>query len=233
MAEILKIKENLLSSLDVKNNFAYLPENLLVEIFNFLPTENLLALSLVCRKFNKIISNEEKLQEKLNITIDFKIPGVILSGTRNNIKFKHRFFTTATEAMLYGMLNEVGNNVKQISLKNRCNGELIPILNILMKCPNLKIFKSKTFDEKAAELEGKILPVLNLDLVKTNDRSLLALFMKSTVKRLEIIYYPISYAYGGDPAVVRKFLKTSKDLKHLVCKEMYCSSDHKFLPMKL
>ena len=114
------------------------------------------------------------------------------------------------------MLDDVGSNVRKFSAKYHSPGNVPKILNILAKCPNLKIFETGNYDEYVKELEVKTLPELKLDAIKTNDRNMLALFTKSSVEKLEIYYRHISCETGGDPVFLRKFLKTHKELKHLV-----------------
>jgi hypothetical protein len=193
---------------------------ILVEIFNNLSTKDLLELTLVCKKFNKIISNEEKLQEKLKIFIQID-PSRSFSGTRNNQTFACGYISELTTEQIDLILNDNGKFVKKFRTEYYCSGNICNILKILHKLPNLKIFETLSSDENADAIKGEILPKLNLEHIKTNDRSLLALFMNSQVEKLEIFSHHITYDNGGDPKIFRKFLRTQKNLKHLIYTAYY------------
>lgn len=208
-------------------NLINLPDEVLSKIFNFLSSKELLTITLVCKEFNKIISNDKKLQEKLKITKISNFSGLQwISGTRNN-----QTTFVAVDFHSSNLLSEnfegFRENVQTLLIleRNRKTFANEIILNILRNFSNLKTIKFDCYVNAVRNVDKEVLPKLELDYLKTNFLTTLDFFTKSKVKKLKIglseLLEPnelFTYEYNrrrGDVKIFYKFLKSQQHLEHL------------------
>ncbi len=71
-----------------KMKLTHLPEEILIEIFKSLSVEDLISISLVCSRFNEIISSEKEIMKKFVIFLNHKTVKLKWNGLRNYSRMK-------------------------------------------------------------------------------------------------------------------------------------------------
>lgn len=109
-----------------------IPKEILIEIFDKLPTSDLITLTLVCNSFNVLINNS-KLSEKFILNLDPE------SENRKPWVGSRKYTKTCitTSAGILSTLNYVAADIKKISFK-LLSIDLKSVAEILILCPKLK-----------------------------------------------------------------------------------------------
>jgi hypothetical protein len=160
-----------------------LPNELLLDIFEYLPGVDLVSLSGVCRNFNEIISNTE-LSKKLTLhfrKLNENVDEVVNCRRYENLKIG--FYKPSLHPLI---LKEIGSNLNSIEFAY-CNLKLDIVRRILGACPNVK--RLKFFKAHLSDVPNSLrlpLPVLiNVDLTFTySDPRIFKILNNCVVRKL-------------------------------------------------
>jgi hypothetical protein len=161
----------------------FLPNEILLEIFNFLPASDLISLKKVCSKFHQLVCNSEKLLDKIPLVLD----------SRHSCDHKHyQKYSRIIVADLDGkivveILQKLSQSVKQLTFKRGFYG-LKHIQQILVACPNVRRIKFTRGSLRGeVELSESELPRLKLSLLQLENvgSQILSILRKSEVRELK------------------------------------------------
>lgn len=137
--------------------FMSLPEEVYLEIFNYLNASDLYNLTLVNPAINSIISNNFQLSRKFTLKFDQNFNNRVWIGSR-----KYSALRIKEEKGIFGILKSIGSDLKILTIDIR-SVDLFKISRILSLCNNLKFIKF--IDVKTHSsldlLKNKELPKLN------------------------------------------------------------------------
>lgn len=188
-----------------------LPKELLLEIFTYLPAEDLLSLTLTCHKFNEIISNNSKLLENFEIQFISDYANNEWIGSR---KYTRLFIDGSWGIYFLYILKDIGPDI--IDLVINCSDFAVAyVKQILLMCENLKnlTFYNATDDSDPQDYGY---PFVKYDLdyfYFRGDIGVFKLFIECTAKELDVRrdYDDESKDVSG----LKTFLKAQKNLSDL------------------
>lgn len=117
-----------------------LPNEILFEIFQHLEAVDLCATSAVCRAFDRVISDNSKLTQTMQLNFR-KLYGSNPLLSRRYTKLKIGFFKAALH---FDMLSDIGEHLASLHFKN-CKLKLDVVRRILVLTPNVKKLKFDQF----------------------------------------------------------------------------------------
>jgi hypothetical protein len=131
-----------------------LPKEIFLEIFNFLPSPDLIALTEVCTTFNQLISSTERLLDRIPVYLQYsqsKIEATRINHTTLNsliiqgLRFGRRKYTRVVigdinQEVLVGISEMLNGSVKEAVFKRGCH-ELETVARILTNFRNVKRLK--------------------------------------------------------------------------------------------
>lgn len=115
-------------------NLAQLPSEILLEVFEYLESADLRALTQQCQKFSSLISNSS-LADKFTLNFDSNFHSREWIGQRKYSKLKIN-----TEKGIFAILKSIGPDLKEVTIDIR-SIDLKTIARILSLCPNVKMLR--------------------------------------------------------------------------------------------
>ncbi|XP_070501434.1 uncharacterized protein [Chironomus tepperi] len=188
-----------------------LPKELLIEIFTYLPAEDLLSLSLTCHTFNELISNNSKLLENFEVQFIFDYVNNEWIGSR---KYTRLFIDGSSGIYFLYILKDIGPDI--VNLVINCSDFAVAyVKQILLMCENVKnlTIYNATNDSDPQDYGYPFLKY-NLDYFYfRGDIDVFKLFVDCTAKELDVRrdYDDESKDVSG----LKQFLKAQKDLSDL------------------
>ncbi|KAG5668366.1 hypothetical protein PVAND_016307 [Polypedilum vanderplanki] len=199
-----------------------LPEDVLIEIFNYLSSKDVLASTLVCKRFNDIISNSITLLNKFEVNFNRKKINNEWIGSRNYQKIK-----IEPQAFLHFLpiVKTIINDVTTLSLATIFSnqpGKWPPdendIKELLLMTKNLKNLKVKFSRVKIKQNKDKIKLKLNLDSLKIiGGDEFLLLFHDCQVKKFSFTTF--NYNVSNE---LKKFLLNQENLEYFDMSSVSC-----------
>ncbi|KAL7045258.1 hypothetical protein ACKWTF_002181 [Chironomus riparius] len=192
-----------------------LPKNILEQIFCKLSIQDLINISLVCKKFNKIINNSSLILNKFEILIsDYEIRKWI--GSR---KYQKIYIEDCREDRLIehgNVFKSIHDSVNEVAIRNLYETDLDNFILFIDQFENLtklSIFSLNLYEECGPKF-NKECQGINFKFLKyltfcQSDVSLLKLFMNS-----QLSFFKISDDFG-DRRILKNFLVEQKELKTL------------------
>lgn len=129
-----KIQPSQLPSPPPKVLLNQFPSEILLEIFDYLKTPDLISLTLTCHTFNSVINNT-KLSDKFTLNFNENFQSRVWIGSRRYSKLKME-----DEKGSFVILNSIGKDIKSITIDVR-SIDLKTIARILNLCPALTFIK--------------------------------------------------------------------------------------------
>lgn len=111
-----------------------LPDEILLEIFNYLPIDDLLSLILTCKKFHSIIFSSTHLSEKFQLQLTLQNYNREWIGSR---KYVDVFIDAISARHFLYILSKIGKDVKMLCF-NCHETDLAVVKQVLLMCPNVK-----------------------------------------------------------------------------------------------
>jgi len=189
----------------------FLPKELLLEIFTYLPAEDLLSLSLTCHKFNEIINNNSKLLENFEVQFISDYANNEWIGSR---KYKKLFIDGSSGIYFLYILKDIGHEIIDLVI-NGHEFAVAYVKQILLMCENVKNLTvyNATNDSDPQDYGY---PFIKYDLdyfYFRGDIDVFKLFVECTAKELDVRrdYDDESKDVSG----LKTFLKNQKDLNDL------------------
>lgn len=188
-----------------------LPEEILVEIFNFLHPNDLLKATQLCRKFNEIITNVQKLMRKLTLKFPRNCKESF-NGTRkySNVKVMNQHVLN-----IFTSFDDNKNEIKALELKKiHLEHSFIKFVNSCANLTTLNINRIQLcFSENSYYFRD-----MNLDVLELNcpfDKTFIALtHCRMNKLHLKNLRYKIE-----DSRTFINFMKTRNTLKNLTIEE--------------
>lgn len=192
----------------------WLTEEILIEIFNYLPENDLISLTRTCKAFNEIISNTSKIVQRFCVKFNplNKNSEWIRRRKYKKIKFSHCDNNLFLRFQV--MIDANGSCIKEIEIEE-CSIEDSSLKLLLFTCPNVKsltLIKVNHLTNSNVSYEGNL--DLNLIKLKFNETSLEFLEILQNCTQLK----EISLAYYAETEIqnaLNGFLITQNDLKVL------------------
>lgn len=147
-----------------------LPKEMILEIFKFLTSRDLLVLTQVCYEFNKLISSSEHLLEKIPFYLINDEEKLTRAGITDFKSFiSHSKFRRHTKVVIghidgdsaVEIIKKLSPNISQLTFKRGC--KLRDICRILLLCPKVKRLKFCRGSLRGDDLGGCELPELKLE----------------------------------------------------------------------
>ncbi|KAL7013812.1 hypothetical protein ACKWTF_015598 [Chironomus riparius] len=188
-----------------------LPQELLLEIFTYLPAEDLLSLTLTCHKFNEIISNNSKLLENFEIQFISDYANNEWIGSRKYTRF---FIDGFSGIYFLYILKDIGHDIDTLVI-NCSEFAVAYVKQMLLMCENLKnLTIYNATDDSDPQDYGYPFVKYDLDYFYfRGDIDVFKLFVECTAKELDVRrdYDDESKDVSG----LKTFLKTQKGLTDL------------------
>ena len=130
-----------------------LPYELLIKIFSVLPPRDILTQTLVCKRFNEIISDNVKLLSQFQIEFNDEYKDLEWTGSRmySNVMIEIKKIEFDHEK-----LESIKDSVQHLEVKCCENPETT--LKIILACPNLKSLCLSRCHIKEGDLGGFEIP---------------------------------------------------------------------------
>lgn len=185
------------------------PEELLISIFSHLKSQDLIAISLTCKRFSEIINYSSQLISLLTVKFSKESSNLEWIGSR---KYSNVLIIEGGVEQFLEIYKICGFSVKKlaISIKDLQLFELIEVLNL---CPNLKELEITEKSPDDANFNKNQLPCLNLNKIKvTGGLKSLKVLENCQTKELQVCWRPRLY-----PSVcpLADFLVNQNNLKIL------------------
>lgn len=111
-----------------------LPDEILLEIFDFLPPQMLCALTSTCQKFHSLILNSTQLSEKFQLQLTLANYNREWIGGR---KYVDVFIDAVSARHFLYILARLGSDVKWLCF-NCFETDPVVVKQVLLMCPNVK-----------------------------------------------------------------------------------------------
>lgn len=196
--------------------FSSLPNEILVEVFEYC---KLLPLSLVCRKFNEVISCSPTLMRKISLVISEKTPALKPAQSERShraiyFKFNYKINESCLEILT------TFSEIKSLELM-RCIVKADLFLQMLKLLPNLEMLSIYTTylrnAEEIKDFEPPELKKLKRLNFRTSDEKFLKCLHKSSLESL-YIGYPAQYSMK----TLLDFLQTQSNIKAIEYLNVAC-----------
>lgn len=187
-----------------------LPEELLVEIFEYLPASSLVQLTKCSNFFNNFVSSSKILLNKIEVLLTENKKKNEWIGSRKYSKVR---LSKCELNSFYFVFISIGESIKELTLQD-CQINANYFKKILMKCENLKILnlveQNQPLDFKLVDFLDP-LPKLKLNkLALTSVNGIFNLLMKCKISDLEIYLRKSESIFG-----YKEFIEMQKKLKSL------------------
>ncbi|KAG5667215.1 hypothetical protein PVAND_015206 [Polypedilum vanderplanki] len=208
-----------------------LPKEIFLEIFKYLSSSDLIALTEVCSTFNQLISSTERLLDKIPVYLQYsqsridlarsqysEISNLIINGIRfGRRKYTKIFIGEIDKEILIKISEILGENVHEVVFK-RGNHELETVAKILLNFKNVRKLKfcRRSVRSEILQLKSEI-PILNIDelLLENIGSQVFRVLAASKVKKLECTIGRRICQHEFIPEEVGQFLTLQNDLKEL------------------
>lgn len=191
-----------------------LPQEILLEVFDYLPSKDLLALTLTLKSFDETISSSNHLSRRLEVHFVSEHKALTWSGARKHSKF---YLEGSPAKYFLPIFREIHADVIELCI-TCVRMEATVFKEILLLCKNLKKLTIK--NNRIAFLEDFVapLPCLNLDTLhyrNFTDQStkIFNLLMGCQTKEL------IVFGFTSSCVELRRFMNLQKKL------EIFCLKD--------
>lgn len=192
-----------------------LPQEILLEVFDYLPSKDLLSLTLTLKPFNTLISSSNNLSKRLEVHFVSEHKSLAWSGLRKYSKF---YLEGSPAKFFLPVFRRIHADVVELCV-TCVQMEAIVLKEILILCQNLRKLTIK--NNRIAYLSDDFdapLPSLNLDILhyrNYTDQStkIFNLLMGCQTKEL------IVFGFTSSCEELRKFMNLQKKL------EIFCLKD--------
>lgn len=209
ISETSHLKSTNLGTLKLYQDMEKLPKTVLERIFSHLPNEDLLNVCLVCKKFNKIVSNSSDLLSRFKVLItDYENREWIGSRKYQNIHIDECRGDNLLDHQ--EVFDCVSDKVTEIEVRSLYQIDVDELRRFIEQFGNLRKLTLERIDEDLFEncKSLNLKELKELEFIE-NDVKLLKLFSKC---QLEV--FAISDEFGRKEALV-EFLQSQKQLKIL------------------
>lgn len=189
-----------------------LPEELLIEIFNYLSSSDLLHLTTLNSYFNEVISSSPQILKKFSLY--FRKSEEVWIGSR---AYSNLIIENYSVIQHEKILQDVGGNIRSLKIKRwNWSLDIDRLLEIFRLCPNLKLLKFEKIQFNfMLKLNEENLPKydnLELELLETDSR-ILPIFKNCTARTFSFDYVPSGGRFTI-PEVI-DFIKRQESLEEL------------------
>jgi hypothetical protein len=185
------------------------PEELLINIFSYLKSADILALSLTCKRFSEVINCSHQLISLLNVYFSKATAQLEWIGSR---EYSNVMIIEGGVDKLLDIQEIFGHSVKKLSISIK-DLKLLELIEILNCCPNLKELEITEKSPDDEDYSTEQLPCLNFEKLKIHGGlKSLKILKNCQTKELQVCWKPRAYP---SECKLSEFFVTQKNLKTL------------------